>query len=93
VRCRGLCAQEKTPTAYTPGTQRLSMITTLTNKGCSRWQIIDGIFDSHRPLEFLELLIKDAEKNRFLILDSIRVHHSKPVETWLAESKERIEYF
>jgi transposase len=29
----------------------------------------------------------------FLILDNLRVHHSKPVKAWLAERKEQIEVF
>ena len=44
-------------------------------------------------IEFLEALIKDAGKKVFLILDNLRVHHSKPVKAWLAERKEQIEVF
>ena len=29
----------------------------------------------------------------FLILDNLRVHHSKPVKAWLEENKEKIECF
>ena len=57
------------------------------------WQIIDGNFISDRLIEFLELLIKDAGKKVFLILDNLRVHHSKPVKAWLEENKEKIECF
>jgi hypothetical protein len=67
------------------------MIATVTNKGSARWQIIDGNFDSDRLIEFLELLIKDAGKKVFLILDNLRVHHSKPVKAWLEKNKEKIE--
>ena len=38
-------------------------------------------------------MIKDAEKKVFLILDNLRVHHSKPVKAWAAEHSERIELF
>ncbi len=69
------------------------MIATVTNKGCARWQIIDGNFDSDRLIEFLELLIKDAGRKVFLILDSLRVHHSKPVKAWLEKNNEKIECF
>ena len=44
-------------------------------------------------IEFLKALIKDADKKVFLILDNLRVHHSKPVKAWLAEHKEQIEAF
>ena len=94
VRGRSFAPKGKTPVTYAPGTrQRLSMIATVTNNGCARWQIIDGNFNSDRLIEFLELLIKDAEKKVFLILDNLRVHHSKPVKAWLEENKEKIECF
>jgi transposase len=94
VRGRSFAPKGKTPVAYAPGTrQRLSMIATVTNKGCARWQIIDENFNSDRLIEFFELLIKDTEKKVFLILDNLRVHHSKPVKAWLEENKEKIECF
>ena len=39
------------------------------------------------------MLIKDAGKKVFLILDNLRVHHSKPVKAWLAEHQAQIEVF
>ncbi|CAH1075494.1 hypothetical protein NTG1052_260027 [Candidatus Nitrotoga sp. 1052] len=72
-----------------PVRQRLSMIATVTNKGCARWQIIDGNFDSDRLIEFLELLIKDAGRKVFLILDNLKVHHSKPVKAWLEKIRKK----
>jgi hypothetical protein len=68
-------------------------LSAVTNKGCARWQIIDGNFDSDRRIKFLELLIKDAEEKVFLILDNLRVSHSKQVKAWLEENKENIESF
>ena len=41
----------------------------------------------------LAALVKDADKKIFLILDNLRVHHSKPVKAWLAEHKNQIEVF
>ena len=60
-------------------------------------------FFHHRPL-FVDsigattiltrgALIKDAGKKVFLILDNLRVHHSKPVKTWAAERQDKIELF
>ena len=36
-------------------------------------------------------LIRDAEKKVFLILDNLRVHHSKDVQKWLEKHKDRID--
>ena len=84
----------ETPVTLAPGSrQKLSMISTVTNKGEARWMIIDGNFDADRLIEFLEALIEDAAKKVILILDNLRAHHSKPVKDWLAERTDRIEVF
>jgi transposase len=94
VRGRSYAPKGKTPVTYAPGTrQKLSMISTVTNKGQARWMIIDGNFGADRLIEFLEALIKDAAKKIFFILDNLRAHHSKPVKAWLAERSDRIELF
>jgi transposase len=82
----------QTPVAYAVGgiRQKLSMFT-VTNQGKARWMIIDEAFDADRLIEFLEALVKDADKKVFLILDNLRVHHSKPVKAWVAERQDKIE--
>ena len=72
---------------------KLSMIATVTNQGKARWMIIDEAFDADKLIEFLQALIRDAHKKVFLILDNLRVHHSKRVKAWVDERKDRIELF
>lgn len=55
--------------------------------------IVEGAFNSDKLIEFLQALIEDAKKKVFLILDNLRVHHSKPVKAWLAEHQAQIEVF
>ena len=95
VRGRSYAPAGKTPVAFAVGgtRQKLSMIATVTNQGKTRWMIIDEAFNSDRLIEFLEALIKDASRKVFLILDNLRVHHSKPVKAWLAERTAQIEVF
>jgi len=95
VRGRCYAPAGKTPVIYTVGgtRQKLSMIATVTNQGKTRWMIIDEAFNSDKLIEFLEALIKDAGKKVFLILDNLRVHHSKPVKAWAAERQDKIELF
>lgn len=69
------------------------MTITVINKGATRWQIIDGNFDSDRLIEFLQLLVKDAGRKVFLILNNLRAHHREPVKTWLNEDWEKIMCF
>ena len=93
-RGRSYAPKGETPVTFAPGSrQKLSMISTVTNKGEARWMIIDGNFNGDRLIEFLEALIKDATKKVFLILDNLRAHHSKPVKAWLAGRTDRIEVF
>ena len=95
VRGRGFAPSGKTPIALTIGgaRQKLSMIATVTNQGKTRWMIIDDAFDADKLIEFLVSLIKDAGKKVFLILDNLRVHHSKLVKAWVAERVDKIELF
>lgn len=95
VRGRSYAPAGKTPVAYAVGgtRQKLSMIATVSNQGKTRWMIIDDAFNSDRLIEFLGALIKDAGRKVFLILDNLRVHHSKPVKAWVAERKAQIELF
>ena len=95
VRGRSYAPAGETPVAYTVGStrQKLSMIATVTNRGKARWMIIDDAFNSDRLIEFLQALIKDTSKKVFLILDNLRVHHSKPVKAWLAHRAHQIEVF
>jgi len=95
VRGRGYQPKGKTPVAYAVGGHRhkLSMISTVTNQGKTRWMIVDDAFNSDKLIEFLSALLKDADKKIFLILDNLRVHHSKPVKAWLAEHFDQIEVF
>ena len=95
VRGRCYAPAGKTPVVYVVGgtRQKLSMIATVTNQGKTRWMIIDEAFNADKLIEFLEALIKDAGKKVFLILDNLRVHHSKPVKAWVAERQDKIELF
>ena len=95
VRGRCYAPKGQTPVTFAVGgtRQKLSMIATVTNQGKTRWMIIDEAFNSDKLIEFLEALVKDATKKVFLILDNLRVHHSKPVKAWAAERKDKIELF
>ncbi len=55
--------------------------------------IIDGTFNNEKFIKFLQALIQEAGKKIFLIVDNLRVHHSKQVKAWLAELTDQIETF
>ena len=98
VRGRSYAPRGKTPVTMAVGgtREKLSMISTVTNRGRANWMIIDGAFNHERLIEFLHALVRDGKRRRkkvFLILDNLGVHHCKPVKAWLAEHERYIEVF
>jgi len=71
----------------------VNMISTLTNQGQVEFMIYSGTMNSQRLIEFMKGLIKGKKRKIFLILDNLRVHHSKIVKAWEEENKSKIELF
>ena len=71
----------------------INMISTITNQGKVRFMIYQDTMNAKRLIKFLKQLIKDAGRKVFLILDNLRVHHSKPVKAWLAKHTKQIAVF
>ena len=69
------------------------MISTVTNKGQMRWKIFSGALNAKILIGFLERLTRQQRMKIFVILDNLRVHHSKLVKHWLAENADKIEVF
>ena len=49
--------------------------------------------DSDKLIDFMRRLVNDRTKKVFLILDNLRIHHSKKVQAWLEKHKDEIEVF
>jgi len=71
----------------------VNMISTVTNKGKVEFMIYSGTMNSDRLIVFLKQLIKEKSKKVFLILDNLRVHHSKVVKEWVSKNTDKIELF
>lgn len=94
VRGRSYAPKGETPVIRVNNKRHgLSVISSVTNKGQMRWKIFEGALNSDILIDFLKRLIKGATKKVFLILDNLRVHHSKPVKQWLAKHVDQIEAF
>ena len=94
VRGRSYAPKGETPVVRVPNKRHsLSIISTVTNKGQMRWRIFDGALNSAILIDFFKRLIKGQKKKVFLILDNLRVHHSRPVKEWLADHADAIEVF
>jgi transposase len=71
----------------------VNMISTVTNQGMVEFMIYSGTMNSERLITFLEQLIKGKGQKTYLILDNLRVHHSKLVKEWLENRTNQIEIF
>lgn len=71
----------------------VNMISTVTNQGKVQFMIYSDNMNSDRLIEFMKQLIKSSEKKIYLILDNLRVHHSKLVKEWVEENKKDIALF
>lgn len=91
---RSFAPAGKTPAIRMPSKrERVSMISTVTNRGKVRFMLYDGAMNAKIMIKFMRRLIKDADHKIFLILDNLRTHHSKPVKKWLAEHEDEIEVY
>jgi transposase len=94
VRGRGFAPRGETPVINTTAKyENLSMVSAITNKGRVNWMIVDGTINADRFIEFLTALCKDTRRKVYLILDNLKVHHSKPVKEWLIGREGKIELF
>ena len=84
----------QTPTKTTMAKRiSLNMISTVTNQGKVRFMTYNGTMNAQRFIIFLKRLIKGANKKIYLILDNLKVHHSKLVKQWVEKNTNRIELF
>ena len=84
----------KTPTKQTMAKRiTLNMISTVTNQGKVRFMTYEGTMNSQRFIIFLKRLINGAQRKIFLILDNLKVHHSKIVKAWASKMIDKIELF
>jgi len=93
-QARGFAPKGKAPVVRINATKsRINMISSITNLGKVRFMMYRETMTSQVLIKFMSRLIKDSDRKVFLILDNLRVHHSKVVKTWLNENKEQIAVF
>ena len=64
-----------------------SVMSAVSNRGSARWMVYKGALDAALLIRFLERLVRSMQGRKvYLILDNLRVHHSKLVKAWLAEN-------
>ena len=72
---------------------RINMMSTVTNNGKVRFMLYRENMTSAVLIKFMSRLIQDVHQKVILVLDNLKVHHSKLVKAWLEKHKEQIEVF
>jgi len=91
---RSYAPKGKTPVKLSKAKRfSVNMISTVTNRGKVEFMIYSGTMNSQRFIKFMEQLIKGKKKKTYLIIDNLRVHHSKLVKEWAEENINKIELF
>ena len=72
---------------------KINMLSAVSNRGKLRFIIYKDNMNADKLIDFMRRLVNDTSKKVFLILDNLRVHHSKKVKAWLEKYKHKIELF
>ncbi|MDP1588936.1 MAG: IS630 family transposase [Prosthecobacter sp.] len=71
---------------------RINHISSVTNQGKMRFMLYEGTFTADTFIKFLKQSVKAAKGRKIImIVDNLRVHHSKAVSAWLADKASLIE--
>lgn len=91
---KGYAPKGKTPVMeHTAKRFKINMISSITNRGKLRFMVYEQNMDADLFVTFLERLIQSSDKKIYLILDNLRVHHSKIVKAWVEEHQTQIALF
>lgn len=69
------------------------MISAITNHGTCRFMCYEETMTQQLFINFMERLVKDADRKVLFIVDNLKVHHGKIVKEWLDSHKDGIEVF
>lgn len=90
---RGYALKGKTPVLKRVARpSRINHISSVTNQGKMRFMIYEGTFTAETFVKFLKQSVKAARGRKIIVIvDNLRVHHSKAVSEWLADKESTIE--
>ena len=69
------------------------MVSAFTNQGKVQFMIYSEAMNAERLIEFLKQLIQSSRRKIYLILDNLKVHHSKVVKEWVEKNEGKITLF
>ena len=92
---RGYAPKGKTPVLVLSQCKRhrVNIISAITNQGTVRFMVYRETLTATVLIRFLKRLIQESGRKVFLVLDNLRVHHSRKVRAWLEDKQDQIELF
>lgn len=91
---RGYALKGKTPILKLQTKKmHINMISAISNQGKLHFLLYSEAINSDRLIKFMEAIIKTAGRKVFLILDNLKVHHSKAVSAWVEKNVDKIRLF
>ena len=92
---RGYSPKGKTPVVKIQSKKmHINMISAISNQGKLHFLLYSDAINSERLISFMEAIIKTSSgKKVYLILDNLKVHHSKAVSEWVEKHCEQIRLF
>ena len=72
---------------------KIEMLSAISKCGKLHFILYKDNMNTEKLIDFMTRLIADSKKKVFLVLDNLRVHHAKLVQSWVEEHKDRIEQF
>ena len=91
---RGFSPQGQTPILKVEvKKEKVNMISALTNQGKLRFMLYLETMTTVLLIMFLQRLMNEAGHKIYVIMDNLRVHHSKKFVEWLKKNKDRIKVY
>ena len=91
---RSFAPKGKTPRTTKPSKRlRLSLISTVTNRGTMRFSTFEGGLKKEILIKFLKNLIAETNHKLFIIMDNLPVHKSQAVSDFEAENADKLKIF
>jgi transposase len=72
---------------------RINMISAITNQGKLRFHFYREKMTQQLYIDFLEKLVKSADRMVYAIADNLKVHHGKLVKAWAQKNSDKIRLF
>src|SRR5690606_29998244 len=84
-RGRGYAPKGRTPVRmHNPSYEKINLISSITSRGKLRFMCCEGSFNYRVFHRFLKaLLVESGGRKLHVIVDNLRVHHSKVIKRWL----------